>query len=525
MPVIKERILLVDDDSAQLDSLRNIFQQNYEIALASSGKQVLQQAIKAPLPDLILLDTVLLDIDGYEVCRQLKENVVSRMIPVILLTNSSESNDGSKELAAGAVDFLIRPFTADHIAGIVKVHLRLSAIMKDLDKQKLIHAENARLNKVLEGLCGYDFKATLQTFIDIPTQLSRELTMSSFQKEMLNSISLSASSLLEIISRSIELYQMEKGTYQLSSLSVDLLKIIQLIIQEHKRTAEKKEVKYALNINQKPASVEDTFALPGEKRLFAFMLNDLIKSAIEASPGNNEIKIYLNYSSHSTIVIKFPGILFTKFQDQGRLGRPLSEAEYFKLPGLYLARLLAKTLGGDLSCSMSVSEGTTFQVDLPQTENRVEAISGLHQNSADKEVNLPSRKSKAETKILVVDDYAFMRQTIAGILRQAGYQRIFEASDGFEAITFLENNSADLVLCDWEMPGKSGMEVFRFISGRNLLKATPFIMITASSALSEHEIALENGIQHFIVKPFSPDILRKKVEAVLAKPLEKEKCT
>ena len=140
-------------------------------------------------------------------------------------------------------------------------------------------------------------------------------------------------------------------------------------------------------------------------------------------------------------------------------------------------------------------------------------------------MNLPSRKSKAETKILVVDDYAFMRQTIAGILRQAGYQRIFEASDGFEAITFLENNSADLVLCDWEMPGKSGMEVFRFISGRNLLKATPFIMITASSALSEHEIALENGIQHFIVKPFSPDILRKKVEAVLAKPLEKEKCT
>ncbi|EKD81354.1 MAG: two-component hybrid sensor and regulator [uncultured bacterium] len=522
MSEIKQRILLVDDDSAQLDSLRNIFQQNYEIVLASSGKQALQQAEKAPLPDLILLDTVLLDTDGYEVCRQLKENAVTRMIPVILITNSNETNDGSKELAAGAVDYLVRPFTADHVAGVVKVHLRLSATMKDLEKQSLILAENARLNNVLEGLCEYDFKAPLQAFIDIPIQLSRELTMSSFQKEMLNSISLSASNLLEIISRSIDLYKMEKGTYQLSPFPVDLLKILQQIFQEHKRTAEKKEIRFALNINQKAASVEDIFAIPGEKRLFTFMLNDLIKSAIEASPGNNEIRISLNHSSHSTMLIKFPGVFFKKTLDQSNPEHPLSEAEYFTVPGLYLARLLAKTQGGDLAISMSVPEGTTFQVDLPLAENRVEAGSALDKSVADKDVNLSSGKSKAETKILVVDDYAFMRQTIAGILRQSGYQKIFEASDGFEAITFLENNRADLILCDWEMPGKSGMEVFKFISCRNLLKSTPFIMITASSALSELEIALENGIQHYIVKPFSPDILRKKVEAVLAKPIEKE---
>ncbi|PKL51120.1 MAG: hypothetical protein CVV42_00745 [Candidatus Riflebacteria bacterium HGW-Riflebacteria-2] len=522
MSEIQQKILLVDDDSAQLDSLRNIFQQNYEIVLASGGKQALQLIEKAPLPDLILLDTMILDINGYEVCRQIKENPVTQMIPVILLTNSSENNDGSKELAAGAIDYLIRPFTADHVAAVVKVHLRLSAMMKDLAKQNLILAENARLNKVLEGLCEYDFKATLKAFIDIPLQLSRELTMSSFQKEMLTSISLSASNLFEIINRSIDLYHMEKGTYLLAPLPIDLLKIIQQIFQEHKRSAEKKGIRYAININQSPASVEDTFAIPGEKRLFTFMLNDLIKSAIEASPGNNEIRISLNHSSHSTIVIKFPGVLFKKIQDQSDLGHPLSEAEYFTVPGLYLARLLARTLGGNLSFSVAVPEGTTFLVDLPLAEKNTEAVEALHDGFTERRGTLPIRKCKAETKILVIDDYAFMRQTIAGILRQAGYLRIFEANDGYEAITFLENNSADLVLCDWEMPGKSGLEVFKFISGRNQRKTIPFIMITANSALSELEMALENGVQHYIVKPFSPDILRKKVAAVLEKPLEKE---
>ncbi|HAE40282.1 MAG TPA: hypothetical protein DCG57_16850 [Candidatus Riflebacteria bacterium] len=522
MSEIKQKILLVNDDSAELDSLQNIFQQNYEIVLASSGKQALQIAEKAPPPDLILLDAVMLDIDGYEICRQLKKNTASRAIPIILLINSSENNDGSKEFEAGAVDYLIRPYTSGHITAVVKAHLRSSTMMKDLEQQNLVHAENARLNKVLEGLCEFDFKAPLQAFIDIPTQLSRELMMSAFQREMLNSISLSAGNLLEVISRSIDLYQMEKGAYKLSPLPIDLLKILQPILQEHKRTAEKKEVKYALNVNHKPASVEDTFELPGEKRLFTFMLNDLIKSAIEASPGKNEIRISLNYSSCSTIVIKFPGILFKEIQDKSNPGHPLSELEYFTVSGLYLARLLAKTLGGDLSFTVSASEGTTFQVNLPLAEEKADVVSGLHQNIAERRMKLPSCKSKAETKILVVDDYAFMRQTIAGILRQAGYQRIFEANDGFEAITFLENNSADLILCDWEMPGKSGMEVFRFISGRNLLKTTQFIMITANSALSELELALESGIQNYIVKPFSPDILRKKVEAVLAKPLEKE---
>ncbi len=141
------------------------------------------------------------------------------------------------------------------------------------------------------------------------------------------------------------------------------------------------------------------------------------------------------------------------------------------------------------------------------------------------ELKVPQQLSKAETRILIADDYEFMRQTISGILRQIGYQKISEAADGNAAVTFLENNAVDLILCDWEMPGKSGMEVLRFVLNHKKLKQTPFIMITARSALSELERAVENGVQHFIVKPFSPDILRKKIAAVLGKPHDRDSIT
>lgn len=135
----------------------------------------------------------------------------------------------------------------------------------------------------------------------------------------------------------------------------------------------------------------------------------------------------------------------------------------------------------------------------------------------EEKLKTPQQTPKEEIRILIVDDYEFMRQTIAGILRQTGYQKIYETADGETAITFLATNSVDLILCDWEMPGKTGLEVLRFVLSDNRHKQTPFIMITARSALSALERANDNGIKHYIVKPFSPDILRKKVAAVLAK--------
>lgn len=136
---------------------------------------------------------------------------------------------------------------------------------------------------------------------------------------------------------------------------------------------------------------------------------------------------------------------------------------------------------------------------------------------AEDKLNTTQHNQKAEIKILIADDYEFMRQTIAGILRQTGYQKIFEAADGEAAISFLATNTVDLILCDWEMPVKSGLEVLQFVLADDRLKKTPFIMITAKSALSALEKANDHGIKHYIVKPFSPDILRKKIAAVLAK--------
>ncbi|EKD84403.1 MAG: two-component hybrid sensor and regulator, partial [uncultured bacterium] len=307
MAEIRQRILLVGGDPAQLDFLTSALQQICEITTASSAQQALQLAESAPFPELILLDAQTPELDGYKLCQELKHGSNTQTIPVILLTDGHKGIDAAEELGSGAIDYLTIPLNAAHVAARVKSHLRLSAMTKELEEQAIIRSEYMRLKDVIERLCKYDFKAPLQAFIDIPAQLSRELSMNLSQTEKLNSLSQMASNLLTVISRSTDLYKMEEGTYQLVSVSVDLVKIIKQIFQEHRSLAEKRGIRFAVNINQKPAAVNETFAVQGEESLFILMLTDLIKNAIEASPEKSEVVIALDSSPHPTIAIKISG--------------------------------------------------------------------------------------------------------------------------------------------------------------------------------------------------------------------------
>jgi two-component system chemotaxis response regulator CheY len=118
--------------------------------------------------------------------------------------------------------------------------------------------------------------------------------------------------------------------------------------------------------------------------------------------------------------------------------------------------------------------------------------------------------------ILVVDDQQPMRKTIAYILRQAGMKNISFAEDGETAWAAINHGRIDLVLLDWNMPRMSGMELLTRIRRSESFKKLPVLMITAEANEEHVMAAITAGATSYIVKPFAPRILLKKIREVLA---------
>jgi len=120
----RQKILIVDDQTANIQILGNILRDDYQLFFATSGEQALEQA-QARRPDLILLDVVMPAMDGYEVCRRLKADEFTRDIPVVFVTAMGEEKNEEDGLEAGAIDYLVKPVSPPIVRMRVRNHLEL----------------------------------------------------------------------------------------------------------------------------------------------------------------------------------------------------------------------------------------------------------------------------------------------------------------------------------------------------------------------------------------------------------------
>ena len=120
-----------------------------------------------------------------------------------------------------------------------------------------------------------------------------------------------------------------------------------------------------------------------------------------------------------------------------------------------------------------------------------------------------------DTRILAVDDSPTMRRIIVNTLRRAGYTEVIEAADGREALEKLKTDSVNLVITDWNMPQMDGLSLVRVLRNSDEFKLLPVLMITTRSVREDIVKALKAGVNNYIVKPFSPETLRAKIQEVL----------
>jgi two-component system chemotaxis response regulator CheY len=121
-------------------------------------------------------------------------------------------------------------------------------------------------------------------------------------------------------------------------------------------------------------------------------------------------------------------------------------------------------------------------------------------------------------KILVVDDSSTMRRIIQNTLSRLGYKDVIQAADGIEAWDALQSNpDIEVVITDWNMPNMNGLELVKKIRAEEKYKSLPIIMMTTEGGKKEVITALKAGVNNYIVKPFTPQVLKEKLERVLGK--------
>ncbi|HUB25836.1 MAG TPA: sigma-54 dependent transcriptional regulator [Tepidisphaeraceae bacterium] len=166
-----EQILIVDDTPANLDLLAQMLEPNgYRVLVAGSGQSALAVAA-ASLPDLILLDVMMPELDGYATCRALKENPATAGIPVIFISARDATDDLVQGFRAGGVDYITKPFHVDEVLIRVQTHLRISGLTRELlaknaelaGRNEELGAEIQRREKAESALQAADDQLSLHT--------------------------------------------------------------------------------------------------------------------------------------------------------------------------------------------------------------------------------------------------------------------------------------------------------------------------------------------------------------------------
>ncbi|MFK0569676.1 response regulator [Endozoicomonas sp.] len=154
----EERILLVDDNPTNLQVLlQTLSGRGYKLLIAKNGESALRIAVKAK-PALVLLDIMMPGMDGYEVCRLLKESPETRNITVIFLSALDDTKDKVRGLETGAVDFISKPFQAEEVIARVQTQLKIHKLEQALSaRNRQLEADKARiLENMNEGIFGLD---------------------------------------------------------------------------------------------------------------------------------------------------------------------------------------------------------------------------------------------------------------------------------------------------------------------------------------------------------------------------------
>ncbi len=361
-------VVLIEDDALNARIIRKILEQEgHTVSWFESGELFFAESGGLAC-DLILLDVVLPGIDGFEVCRRLKESNENAEIPVIFITARHEPDDVVTGFEAGGADYIPKPFRPRETLARVRTHLQLRALHASQAKMisELDAAVHSR-NRLL-GVTAHDLRNPMISIQGFAEMLRDEAAgkVNGDQKEMASCIASAATSMLELINDMLDLSAIETGELKLSIRENDLGKLMNRASFLYRSQAERKGIQIDLN-----GSSEPVIAAFDEGRIRQVAEN-LIGNAIKFSPPNTKVAVDWGVRDGGiafSVSDEGPGIPEAErgrlFRDYGKTSVLPTGGEASTGLGLAICRKIVDAHGGAIQVNNLPAKGCRFEVAIP----------------------------------------------------------------------------------------------------------------------------------------------------------------
>ena len=358
----KMTVLVVDDTPDNLTLLSGILKGDYRVLLATNGAKALEICSSEEPPDLVLLDVMMPEMDGFEVARRMREHPNSESTPVIFVTALATNEARTSGLELGAVDFLTKPVDPQQLLSRVRNFMRYVQLRKSVQADFDNMVEMARLRDEVDHMTRHDIKGPLAGALDLVRGLIRESADSPAQASQLALIEETVSSILNMVNLSSDLLKIETGTYTLNAAPVELLPIVQSVAELQKRVFSSKEVSLEVRgVGGAPLRIL------GDATLCYSAIQNLLKNAFEASPNGANIMLSLEDTNPVRLAILNKGVVPAAIRDRVFEKYVTHEKPGGTGLGLYSARLLCRAQRGDIELLVDdASNSTTVVVTLPR---------------------------------------------------------------------------------------------------------------------------------------------------------------
>ncbi len=527
-------ILVVDDVRQNLQVIGEILEvAGYETTFAPSGQQALSR-VESAHPDLILLDLMMPEMSGLEVCEILKNNPEFSEIPIIFLTASNEIENLLEAFKNGANDYITKPFRSEEILVRIEAQLTNQKLKQKLEEKnqeleteigvrrrteealkqavELANAANRAKSSFLANM-SHELRTPLNAILGFTQLLSHSSNLTREQKNNLGIIHRSGEHLLNLINDILDLAKIENYDDKVPiNLTQFILKDMLVELEEMFRL-KLREKGLMLDIiveNRVPIAIES------DRLKLRQILINLLSNAIKFTPSG-EIKLRVN-------AIIDPGNTFLSFEITDT-GKGISPEELSKLfqpfvqtetgiaaaegtgLGLVICRKYVRLLGGEITVSSQPNVGTTFKFQI--AVKPVESTnSSTGQNWSPRVVAISP--NQPTYRILVADDQATNRELLTTMLSSVGFE-VREATNGQEAVEIYHSFDPHLIWMDLRMPILNGCEATQQIKATSQGSIPTIIAVTASVFEEEKAAILSAGYDDFLIKPIQESKVFEKI--------------
>lgn len=366
----KYSILIVDDVSKNIQVVANLLnEEGYKMAFAQSGKTALD-IIKEHTIDLVLLDIMMPEMDGYEVCRILKENAETTDIPIIFITAKTDTDSIVKGFEAGGVDYITKPFHGKELISRVRTHLRLHSTEKELlKKNEQLKLTNITKDKFF-SIIAHDLKNPFSALMGYTSIITEDIDTIG-KDELLKYVGnmertvKNAYSLLENL---LQWSRSQTGRLDFHPFEIDLYLIAIRNIGLLTSAADNKQIALVNNIKKGTEVYVD-------ENMISTVIRNLLSNAIKFSHKGGEVILDMEEKNGEVLVsVKDNGVGISK-EDRDKLFRidvSLSTVGTAEEKGTGLGLILCKEFvekhNGEIRVDSEPGKGSTFSFIIPKSK-------------------------------------------------------------------------------------------------------------------------------------------------------------